>query len=206
MSQAGVGMVIEKLLTDESLRIRFALDRMETIAELCLRGFDLTRDEIDLFTGPMLVCGSWATQVSGGTAALRRPRVVRCALCGRHLGDKAMAIHVDSCAAQETIVVTTRSSVYELVVLRGDRGDVLVRGGRHFTEFTPVLFLGSIADDGSLEPHTIGIGLRMKFVCADRFVITSPVQSVLLPQRRCRRTGVCHHPVSRCSSATRTAH
>ena len=49
MSQAGVGMVVEKLLTDESLRIRFALDRMETIAELCLRGFELTRDEIDLF-------------------------------------------------------------------------------------------------------------------------------------------------------------
>ena len=38
-----------------------------------------------------------------------------------------MAIYVDSCAAQETIVITTRSSVYELVVLRGDRGDVLVR-------------------------------------------------------------------------------
>ena len=48
MSQAGVGMVIEKLLTDERLRIRFALDRMETIAELCLRGLELTRDEIDL--------------------------------------------------------------------------------------------------------------------------------------------------------------
>ena len=48
-----------------------------------------------------------------------------------------MAIYVDSCAAQDTIVVTTRSSVYELVVLRGDRGDVLVRGGRHFTEVTP---------------------------------------------------------------------
>ena len=48
MSQASVGMVIEKLLTDENLRIRFALDRMETVAELCLRGFDLTRDEIDL--------------------------------------------------------------------------------------------------------------------------------------------------------------
>ena len=48
MSQAGVGMVVEKLLTDESLRIQFALDRMETIAELCLRGIELTRDEIDL--------------------------------------------------------------------------------------------------------------------------------------------------------------
>ena len=48
MSRAGVGMVIEKLLTDERLRIAFAVDRMETIAELCLRGAELTRDEIDL--------------------------------------------------------------------------------------------------------------------------------------------------------------
>ncbi len=50
MSQAGVGMVIEKLLTDENLRIRFALDRMETVAELFLRGFDLSQDEIELFS------------------------------------------------------------------------------------------------------------------------------------------------------------
>ena len=49
MSRAGVGMVVEKLLTDESLRIRFALDRMETVAELFLQGFDLTRGEIELF-------------------------------------------------------------------------------------------------------------------------------------------------------------
>jgi len=31
-----------------------------------------------------------------------------------------MAIYVDSCKAQETIVITTRSSVYELVVLPPD--------------------------------------------------------------------------------------
>ena len=48
MSQAGVGTVIEELLTDENLRIRFALDRIETVAELCLRGVELTRDEVDL--------------------------------------------------------------------------------------------------------------------------------------------------------------
>lgn len=50
MSRTAVGMVIEKLLTDETVRIRFAVDRMETIADLCLRGFELTRDEIDLFS------------------------------------------------------------------------------------------------------------------------------------------------------------
>jgi hypothetical protein len=89
-----------------------------------------------------------------------------------------MAIDVDSGAAQDTIIITTRSSIYELVVLRGARGDVLIRGGRHFIEVTRVLFLGSIADDGSLDPRTIGIGVRMKFVCGGRLVITSPVQSV----------------------------
>ena len=50
MSRTRVGLVIEKLLTDEGLRIRFALHRMETIAELYLRGFELTRDEIELFS------------------------------------------------------------------------------------------------------------------------------------------------------------
>lgn len=43
-----IGLVIDKLLTDENLRTRFAIDRIETVAELCLRGAELTRDEIDL--------------------------------------------------------------------------------------------------------------------------------------------------------------
>jgi hypothetical protein len=47
-----------------------------------------------------------------------------------------------------------------------------------FTEFRQVLFHGSIADDGSLDLHTIDIGLRMKFGCGEQFVITSPVQSL----------------------------
>ena len=50
MSRAVVGMVVEKLLTDEDLRLRFALGPMDAIADLCLRGFDLTSDEIDLFS------------------------------------------------------------------------------------------------------------------------------------------------------------
>ena len=49
MSRTGVGMVVEELLTDEDLRVRLAFDPMGTIADLFLRGFDLTRDEIELF-------------------------------------------------------------------------------------------------------------------------------------------------------------
>jgi hypothetical protein len=97
----------------------------------------------------------------------------------RNKRDKwSMSIHIDSCAARQTIVVNTRSSVYELIVLRGDQGDVLVRGGRHFPDFQRVLFLGSTADDGLFAPRMIDIGLRMKFVVGDQFVVTSAVQSL----------------------------
>jgi hypothetical protein len=48
MSRIGVGIAVDKLLTDEDLRMRFADDRIGTIAELCQRGLVLTSDEIDL--------------------------------------------------------------------------------------------------------------------------------------------------------------
>jgi hypothetical protein len=49
MSQQNVGQVITRLLTDEELRIRFALDPVDTLAELHLRGLPLTPGEIDVF-------------------------------------------------------------------------------------------------------------------------------------------------------------
>ena len=49
MSQQNVGHVIDRLLADEELRRRFALDRFDTIGELHLRGLALTSDEIDAF-------------------------------------------------------------------------------------------------------------------------------------------------------------
>jgi hypothetical protein len=48
MSRTAVGVVVEKLLTEEHLRMRFALAPMDTVAELFLLGADLTGDEIDL--------------------------------------------------------------------------------------------------------------------------------------------------------------
>jgi hypothetical protein len=89
-----------------------------------------------------------------------------------------MSIDLGSCTAWDTIVVKTRASVYVLIVLRGDAGNVLVRGGSHFTEFRRVLFAGSMADDGSRHPRTLDIGLRMQFICGNQLVTTSGVQSL----------------------------
>jgi hypothetical protein len=49
MSQENVESVIDRLLTDEELRTRFAFDPFDTLAELHLRGLALTPDEIDVF-------------------------------------------------------------------------------------------------------------------------------------------------------------
>jgi hypothetical protein len=44
-----VGIAIDRLLSDERLRIRFFRSRIETIADLGVRGIELTPDEIELF-------------------------------------------------------------------------------------------------------------------------------------------------------------
>lgn len=48
MSRAGVGWVIDRLITDRNLRLRFAFEPVQTVVELYLRGVDLTVDEVDL--------------------------------------------------------------------------------------------------------------------------------------------------------------
>ncbi len=49
MSQQMVGQVMERLLTDEELRLRFVYEPLETLADLHRQGFELTEGEIDLF-------------------------------------------------------------------------------------------------------------------------------------------------------------
>ncbi len=47
MSQKNVQLVIGRLLTDEDLRTRFIQAPAATLEELCERGWDLTRCEIE---------------------------------------------------------------------------------------------------------------------------------------------------------------
>ena len=49
MSRQYVGRVIHHLLTDEDLRVRFAINPVETIVDLMCRGFELTVEEIEVF-------------------------------------------------------------------------------------------------------------------------------------------------------------
>ena len=90
----------------------------------------------------------------------------------------AASIDIASCTPFETIVASTEGSVYELIVLRGRRGKVLVRGGQHFATFCPVLFVGSMRPDGATERQTIEIGARMTFRHEDTVIVTSVIRSL----------------------------
>jgi len=83
------------------------------------------------------------------------------------------AVRVDRCAPFEMIVVGTRGSVYELIVLRGEKGDVLVRGGSHFPEFRRVRFVGSTAGGAMLKLRTIDVGLEMEFHLGPGSIVTT---------------------------------
>jgi hypothetical protein len=93
----------------------------------------------------------------------------------------AVPIDIASCEAFETIVATTGSSVYELIVLGNEPGTVLVRGGKHFKKFCRAVFVGSMRQGRAIERHSIGIGRRMKFYFENMVIVTSAVQSL------CRR-------------------
>jgi len=49
MSREAIGMVMNRLLTEEDLRVCFAVDPLTILGELHNRGFELTPFEIDLF-------------------------------------------------------------------------------------------------------------------------------------------------------------
>jgi hypothetical protein len=88
------------------------------------------------------------------------------------------SIDLRACVPFERIIAKTRGSVYELVVLAGRIGEVLVRGGRFFPEFSGAILRGSTAGGSSLKRRSLGVGLRMEFLVGDRVVVTSPVSEL----------------------------
>jgi len=88
------------------------------------------------------------------------------------------AIQLDSCRAFDWVVVQTSSSVYDLIVLPGHGGEVLVRGGRFLPEFQCARMVGSTDGGTLLKVKSICVGFRMELnVNGDR-LLTSRIQAI----------------------------
>ena len=71
-------------------------------------------------------------------------------------------IQIDQMAELETLAVRTQNSVYEITVLCGRTGEVLVRGGKFFPEWTPAQLTGSTFGGSLLKMGGIYVGMRME--------------------------------------------
>jgi hypothetical protein len=85
---------------------------------------------------------------------------------------------LDQLAALDRVTVRTRNSTYEIVVVSMATGEVLVRGGALFPEFTPVRLAGCTLGGSFLKLRSIHVGFHMEFAVRGGVVITSPVGTI----------------------------
>ena len=96
--------------------------------------------------------------------------------------DWSDGIHIGSLTALDRLTVTTRNSVYEIVVTAPGSPDVMVRGGAFFPTFTPVRLSGSSLGGGLLKLGVVCPGFCLELVKADApgAVVTTRVRSVVV--------------------------
>jgi hypothetical protein len=73
-------------------------------------------------------------------------------------------VQIDQIEELTTLAVRTTNSLYEITVLNGRSGEVLVRGGQFFPVRTAVRLEGSTCGGSILKRRGIYVGLRMEIV------------------------------------------
>jgi len=96
--------------------------------------------------------------------------------------DWSQAVHVGSLEEFQRLHICTLNTLYELIVVN-HVGDVRVRGGRYFPDWTAARFAGSTAGGSCLKRLAINQGLQMEFELDRRRIITSPVRTIAILQK-----------------------
>jgi hypothetical protein len=86
-------------------------------------------------------------------------------------------VQVDLMEDMEKLVIQTRNSLYEIIVIDGPSGEILVRGGRFFPELTPAHLAGATLGGSFCKMRGIYAGFRMEITANGRRTVTTPVES-----------------------------
>ena len=89
-------------------------------------------------------------------------------------------VHVDHLVAFDRVTVLTRHSTYEIVVTSPATGEILVRGGTFFPDYTRVRLAGSTLGGSFLKLRSIHVGFHMEFAIEGGVIITSPVRTIAI--------------------------
>jgi len=90
----------------------------------------------------------------------------------------ANGVQVDRMRDMEKLEVRTRNSLYEITIIDGLRGEILVRGGPLFLELTPANLQGATLGGSICKLRGIYEGFRMEFNANGERALTTPVESI----------------------------
>ena len=92
--------------------------------------------------------------------------------------DWTEGVQVDALPPLDALVVRTRNSTYEITVLSPRTGEVLVRGGRFFPEFTRARVGGSSLGGSFLKLRGIYVGFCLELHDGSQRIVTTSVQTI----------------------------
>ena len=87
-------------------------------------------------------------------------------------------LQIDRMLDLETLTVKTENSTYEITILSGHEGEVLVRGGKFFPEFTRAQLAGCSLGGSFLKMYGVYIDFKMEFYWDQKRIITSYVTRI----------------------------
>jgi hypothetical protein len=87
-------------------------------------------------------------------------------------------LQINACSPLDRLVVETKNSTYDIIVVSPNDGDVLVRGGRLFPDFRKAQLVGATAGGHTVKLFGIYVGLCVEFFVNPQTVTTSPVAVV----------------------------
>jgi hypothetical protein len=90
----------------------------------------------------------------------------------------ANGVQIDEMEDMKTLFVRTRNSLYEITIIEGKSGEILVRGGEFFLELTLAHLAGATMGGCFCKTHGIYVGFRMEINEKGNRTVTSPVESI----------------------------
>jgi len=87
-------------------------------------------------------------------------------------------VQVDRMEDMEKLVVQTRNSLYEITIIEGRSGEILVRGGQFFPELTAARLAGATLGGSFCKMRGIYTGFRMEINANGQRTVTTPVESI----------------------------
>ena len=90
----------------------------------------------------------------------------------------ANGVQVDRMRDMEKLEVRTRNSLYEITIIDGLSGEILVRGGSFFPELTPANLQGATLGGSICKLRGIYEGFLMEINVNGQRLVTTPVESI----------------------------